>query len=268
MYYDLVKPHQAWNASEMRTILQDDHQQLDVKPGMLHDKLANRLERLQIGLPTCHNYDIDHLREILAKRDIYPMPDRSGRDFRFKKTLMKLVDGTVARSKFHRFLDLPPELRQRVYGFVFTYTDNAYHVQQPAVSRRPARHPNRMFIQTLVDMWPTYISAEHVAMMRHFEVRLWNNSLKSGVRIKVDLPSLKGDEPLKIQVWSVLPEKNSKHLALFQEQVEEQIRPAIELLLKNRGSATFSTREVNLMALAMRMPVETKDGSGRSLESI
>ncbi|KAK4901837.1 hypothetical protein LTR27_001610 [Elasticomyces elasticus] len=281
-YYSLPRVGERLSAAEIRTILRDDYQHLNIKLSTMNIKLADLLKRLHAGLPTYYDDSIGHLQMLLAKQKSRFAPDPySGRGYTFKRQLIARLDELTPAPKFHRFLELPPEIRQRVCTLMCSYTDNALHLQQPAISRvcrllRAETLPvfykcNRFGItvdrlertprirQTLAHLWPIYIKPEHVVMMRYFEVRLRYNHTTS-TRIKIDLPSLRGDEALRIRVWSVTPDKYSKLLPSMQTQIEQEMRPSIERLLESRGQASFTMREVQLMALSMARLVKLDDG--------
>ncbi|KAK5701614.1 hypothetical protein LTR97_004430 [Elasticomyces elasticus] len=268
-YYQFPVTGCVWSKSEILATLRENYHHLHVKLSTYdHAELSVLLARLQAGLPTYHTENIPLLKRRFPEGQEFPVYDAEReRCHHYRWRLITMLDEKTPEYSFERFLDLPPELREKVYGYAFRYSDNAYHLQQPAVSRvchilrteslpifykmnrfgitierYPNRyHPMRIQIeQRLVDMWPTYIRAEHVAMMRHFEVNLLNKDRRTTVRVKIDLPSLSGLVPLKIKVWSITPEKNTKHWEAYQAQVEGAMRPSIEQLLEGRVATKSS----------------------------
>ncbi|KAK3628215.1 hypothetical protein LTR56_018729 [Elasticomyces elasticus] len=234
--------------------------------------LAALLGRLQAGLLLVGHLHMIKIRNLLSQEQRARVRGGMG----VSRQYIALMDQDTRDRTFHRFLDLPPELRQRIYNYTFSYSDNAYHLQQPAIARvcrllrtesLPVFYKNNRFgimvertpypsqgvmlrRQALADVWPTYILLEHVAMMRYFEITLkCTVDPTCRLRVKIDLPSLKGDVPLLIQVWSVSPESMAEHLRQAQFQVEQKLRPLIESLLKGRSEARFTLREIQTMAL-------------------
>ncbi|KAK3626901.1 hypothetical protein LTR56_019527 [Elasticomyces elasticus] len=217
--------------------------------------------------------------------------------YRSRRSTIAALEEAAAKRTFHRFLDLPPELRERVYWFTFSYSDHAYHLQQPAVSRvsrlvRTESLPifyktNRFGVnirrgndglhtgyyrsgllprQTIVELWPTWVSQEHIALMRYFEIILYGERGEK-VRVKVDLPSLSGKKPLHIRVWSIVPVKTMTegNMQQCQAQSETQMRPVLERMIKKPGVGYFGTREVQQMALSVSQLVLFKDKDDRIL---
>ncbi|KAK6405496.1 hypothetical protein LTR81_019774 [Elasticomyces elasticus] len=282
-YYELPSPNWHWSRSEVLATLRDDYQHLHLKLSTFDtQELSDLLKRLQAGLPTYHNDTISQLQKRFPLGQGYPFYDRKRERYhRHRGQLLALLDEDLLEHTFDRFLDLPPEIRQRIYGFAFSYSDNAYHIQQPAIARvcritrmeslpifykinrfgiavkRNGSKPTR---QALVDHWPTFISEEHIGMMRYFEVKLENTDFKTYVRIKIDLPSLRGDEPLKIRAWSLALERNDKHLASCLPLFERHLRPVIEKHLSKPGLGNFSTREVLQMVLSIQKAVDVPGG--------
>ncbi|KAK5724763.1 hypothetical protein LTR15_004811 [Elasticomyces elasticus] len=272
-YWTHPAPSRVLNRSEIQSILRDDYK-LDLKfNAYRNDQLANILERLQLDLPK-RSEDAPQLAHLIPAKELpsrYPAESWAN----FRQRLVALLDTKPKRRRFRRFLDLPPELRQRVYEYAFSYSDNAYYLQQPAVSRvsrllrteslpifykcnrfgitvkRSWRGPEYLW-QNMCDVWPTFICTEHLAMMRYFEVKLMNIDNKHALRIKIDLPSLKGDEPLSIRVWSVTPEKHTEHLQHCQAAIECQITDVVEQILEGQDHGRLGTKEIQLMALSIR----------------
>ncbi|KAK5676035.1 hypothetical protein LTS10_011324 [Elasticomyces elasticus] len=271
-YWTHPAPTRVLNRSEIQPILRDEYK-LDLKfNAYKNEQLANILERLQLGLLK-RSDDAYQLQQLITAKDLPPR-DPAESLTNYRQRLVASLDTKPKRRRFRRFLDLPPELRQRVYEYAFSYSDNAYHLQQPAISRvsrllrteslpifykcnrfgitvrRQKRHSGLLW-QNLLDLWPTYIRKEHLAMMRYFEVTLENTGTKHALRVKIDLPSLKGDEPLSVKAWSVKPEKHSDQLQTCQAMIKWQMEEVIEQLLDSQVNGRFGTKEVQLMALSV-----------------
>ncbi|KAK5733158.1 hypothetical protein LTR17_009899 [Elasticomyces elasticus] len=282
-YWAYPSPYRVLNRSEIQSILRHDCK-LDLKFSTLkNEQLAKILARLELGLPKRSESNDQVMLLIPAGTQGIKYAQESFADYR--RRLIALADTDPSKYKFHRFLDLPPELRQRVYAYALSYSDNAYHLQQPAVSRvsrllrteslpifykcnrfgitvrRQKKDSSGLLWQNLLDLWPTYIRTEHLAMMRYFEVTLENTDTKHALRVKIDLPSLKGDEPLSIKAWSVKPEKHFNQLQNCQTMIEGQMEEVIEQLLDIKGNGRFGTKEVQLMALSVRDFVRVSSGA-------
>lgn len=83
---------------------------------MTSDLLQSAVRRSEQGHMSCHNCSNDELRRLVQARKIGLWP------FGLKLSRRELVDVLQSEDqepKFHRFLELPPELRNRIYEYHF-----------------------------------------------------------------------------------------------------------------------------------------------------
>ncbi|KAK3075159.1 hypothetical protein LTR53_001770 [Teratosphaeriaceae sp. CCFEE 6253] len=116
----------------------DDYWKLDVSQGSIKDVRAmlesrhyhvgsirdgERLEkcyrRVQLGLLSYHMRSNDELRALVAGRklDVSGYIDKYRQGQRFD--LLRILDEADLAPSFHRFLELPPELRNQIYGYYY-----------------------------------------------------------------------------------------------------------------------------------------------------
>ncbi|KAK4549774.1 hypothetical protein LTR36_005075 [Oleoguttula mirabilis] len=265
-YWNLPLPEDQHNKSELQAIIRGSERRIPNVNALKGHQLAEIVKRMQKGLRLHLHGDstYDELYAEVQESSQHMLP--GGKPTR--KDLVDVLDAFESERTFHQFTDLPPELRQHIYAYTFSYNDSAYHVQQPAIARasrllRTESLPvfyevNRFGLhmertgprQLMTDYWPFYVSNVHIAMMRRLEVNLLTD--KTRVRIKIDLPTPRGDA-LEIAVWSLTPEKymTTQALRQCQQLVECQIRPVVEALLQSPGIDSFTTREIAQIALSV-----------------
>ncbi|KAK5127365.1 hypothetical protein LTR85_006704 [Meristemomyces frigidus] len=287
-YWELALPEQLYNKSELQALVREStERQIPNLSALKAHQLAEIVKRMQKGLRLHLHGDSTH-EELYAEVEAADVELSNAKATR--QELIAVLDTIESQRTFHQFAELPPELRQRIYTFAFSYSDNASHLQQPAVSRAskllrteclPVFYEvNRFGLdvsreggwrgtrtctrQLLMDMWPYYISQEHIAMMRCFEVDLLTD--KSRVRVKIGLPTARG-ETLAITVWSITPEKymTAPGLRQCQQLVDQQMRPVIEGLLRGPGIGKFTTRELGVIALSAPIPIEINGAKPKDL---
>ena len=125
--------HYNLTAKEMRALLEERHYNV----GTLMDKgrLKEHLRRTDLGLPSYYDLTIDGLRALLALRKV-SSDHGTSYGFTMKRRLVKWLEEADLHPDFNRFLGLPPELRNKVYGYYYAgLRQPIYAPSQPPLSR-------------------------------------------------------------------------------------------------------------------------------------
>lgn len=274
----------TYNKSELRQLARESGRSVANLNAMKGYQLGDHVDRIQRGLRLYYDHTLEDLAAECAARDIPPPPAGPTKITKAnqKANLIASLDRADESREFHGFLELPPELRQRIYVYAFSYPDNAHYRQQPAISRTshqirkeslPVFYETNRFgflvdrtggayslHQYVLEHWPVFTAPAYVAMIRHFELTLLGHDTRC--RVKIDLPSDDGKRGLVIQVWSLFPEvrMTREMMEKCQASVERLMRPRIEVLLKEVGLGKFGTREVMQIALSVPKPILMSSG--------
>ena len=135
--YPFGPPNGYWKLNGYRDLSVNDMRDMLEKrgydPGSIKDKdrLRESLQRADRGLLSYVKRSNDELRGLLSQRGIPNDFESGGRGSR-AELIAKLECADYSR-RFERFMNLPPELRTRVYDYYFAYFDKPLHtpVQPP-----------------------------------------------------------------------------------------------------------------------------------------
>lgn len=97
--------------------------------GQINDKkwLQESLFRADLGLMSYVPYSNDELKELIKARNIPAKLDESGKARGKRTDLVFLLDVHDQKPDFHRFLELPAELRNRIYAMHFESLGEPQH---------------------------------------------------------------------------------------------------------------------------------------------
>lgn len=101
--------------------------------GSLTDKAKLRLclRRADLGLMSYQNCTNDELRKLIAMRKTDNSTHHEGQ----REYLLRYLHGMDEQPEFHRFVDLPAELRNKVYAYYFAeFRQPIYAPSQPPLS--------------------------------------------------------------------------------------------------------------------------------------
>lgn len=100
--------------------------------GSSKERVIHLLHRAEQGLPSYDRLSQEQLRTIADRRcPNRPGPRRNGR----RELIASLEKADLDGQKFRRFMDLPPELRVRIYEFHFESFDALYGPADPPITK-------------------------------------------------------------------------------------------------------------------------------------
>ncbi|TKA70254.1 hypothetical protein B0A55_07762 [Friedmanniomyces simplex] len=122
-------------AKEMRAWLEDRHYQVGAFKEK--DRLDQCILRSKLGRISYYKHTNAELRNLIAIRKIdTSAPSMQHYRGNTKEKLLALLDYEDEHPKFERFLQLPPELRNKVYAYHYAdFRDRIYAPSQPPLSR-------------------------------------------------------------------------------------------------------------------------------------
>ncbi|KAK5740562.1 hypothetical protein LTR17_004599 [Elasticomyces elasticus] len=99
-------------------------------------RLQEHISRAKLGIMSCHGFTNDELRELILAKNIDASRYITKHNRGTREDLILLIDRANLHPSFHRFLEMPPELRNRVYGYYYAdFRDRIYAPSQPPLSR-------------------------------------------------------------------------------------------------------------------------------------
>ncbi|CAK3867555.1 Hypothetical predicted protein [Lecanosticta acicola] len=99
------------------------------------EQITRALFRAQLGLTQYHNCSNTQLRKFIHDRKIDASGVIGGKFIGNHRELVSLLERADEHPQFHKFMDLPAELRNRVYEYHFSDMRTAYAPAQPPISR-------------------------------------------------------------------------------------------------------------------------------------
>ncbi|KAK3074799.1 hypothetical protein LTR53_002465 [Teratosphaeriaceae sp. CCFEE 6253] len=120
-------------AKQLRTMLEDRHYHV----GGIKDvgRLEGCLRRSRLGLMSYHNCGNEELRRLIAVRKLNDSITDGLREGD-RQELLAILDCADLQPSFHRFLELPPELRNQVYKYYYAECrDVVFAPTQPPLTR-------------------------------------------------------------------------------------------------------------------------------------
>lgn len=132
--------------------------------------LFEALYRKQLGLPSYHSSTNDELRKFIKHRKIDASAVIKGKTIGTRNELVKLLESADSRRTFPKFLDLPPELRNRIYELHFSDMRTAYAPTQPPITRS-----SRLLRQESLGLF--YATCRFTAVVQKSSRNTWTREL-------------------------------------------------------------------------------------------
>ena len=146
-YWKLNEPDPRLTVTRLRCLLKSRGYAI----GQTTDKewLRDSLIRSDLGLMSYVPYSNDELRDIISARGIDPSKLVFGPGAGTRGELVEFLDKADQQPRFHRFLDLPAEIRNRIY------TMHIYSFDEPEVtpSQPPITLTNRQIRSETIEMF-------------------------------------------------------------------------------------------------------------------
>lgn len=150
-YWRLKAPNPSFTVPRLKGILESR----GYATGQITDKkwLQDSLFRADLGLMSYVPYSNDELREFIEARRIAARHDDDGKIRGRRMDLVLLLDCQDQQPDFHRFLDLPAELRNRIYRMYF----DSLEEPQLAPSQPPLTVANRQLRSETLPMFYAWL---------------------------------------------------------------------------------------------------------------
>ncbi|KAK5679910.1 hypothetical protein LTS10_007858 [Elasticomyces elasticus] len=105
-------------------------------------RLQEHISRAKLGIMSCLGFTNDELRDLILAKNIDASRYITKHNRGTREDLILLIDRANSHPSFHRFLRMPPELCNRVYGYYYAeFRDRIYAPSQPPLSRICVKSP-------------------------------------------------------------------------------------------------------------------------------